>query len=261
MMQRDKRFSAENIGFYLKEKRNIVIFDELESTNTTLKGMAENGESEGTTVIAYRQSGGRGKLGRTFFSPDGGIYMSLLLRPKADSFKASMITVAAASAVAAAIEKVCGIACGIKWVNDIFYDGKKICGILTEAEINHKNGMMNYAILGIGINLYKPKNGFPRQLSDTAGYLFENRKCFDEAPRLIAEIVNRFFDFYYELDGKKYLEEYRKRSVLIGSEIVYTSEDGVKNARVTGIDDCARLVIEENGREIKLSADTCVVCK
>ena len=134
--------------------RKKLYFEELDSTNSYLKEMAAKGAQEGTIIIANRQSAGRGRLGRSFFSPEEkGIYMSILLRPDISLERAVLITSMAAVAVAEAIEQVSGIQTKIKWVNDIFLNKKKVCGILTEAGIDAETGTLEYAVLGIGVNV------------------------------------------------------------------------------------------------------------
>ena len=116
--------------------------DEIDSTNSYLKVLAASGAPEGTVIIANRQSAGRGRLGRSFFSPEEkGIYMSILLRPSIELDRAVLITSMAAVAVARAMETVKGITAQIKWVNDVFINKKKVCGILTEAGLNPEKGI------------------------------------------------------------------------------------------------------------------------
>ena len=129
-------------------------------------------------VIANEQTAGRGRLSRSFFSPkDTGIYMSLLLRPKNYSAKQAVrITTMAAVAMCEAIETVSDEKAEIKWVNDIFVRGEKVCGILTEGSFNLESGLLDYAVLGIGINIYQPKDGFPNELSSIAGAVFSEKQ-------------------------------------------------------------------------------------
>jgi BirA family biotin operon repressor/biotin-[acetyl-CoA-carboxylase] ligase len=144
---------------------DIECYKTLSSTNTLLKQKAEAGEKEGKVAIAETQSGGKGRLGRSFFSPMGtGIYMSILLRPQLEMENAVLITTLAAVCVAQAVENVTDKQTGIKWVNDIYYNGKKICGILTEAGCDCENGRLNYAVLGIGIKVYGRQTGFQKSL-------------------------------------------------------------------------------------------------
>jgi BirA family biotin operon repressor/biotin-[acetyl-CoA-carboxylase] ligase len=156
--------SAQSITKYLEEAASnfhIEMYKTVDSTNNKLKELARQGAPEGTVVIAKEQTHGKGRMNRSFHSPaETGIYMSILLRPKFSTADAILITTAAAVAVAQAVEAVAGREAKIKWVNDVFCDGKKICGILTEASVDIESGSLEYAILGIGINVIAPQNGF-----------------------------------------------------------------------------------------------------
>lgn len=229
----------------------LRVFDELESTNTTAKKAAAQGAAEGTLVLADRQTAGRGRMGRSFFSPCGGIYMSLLLRPRTGGDDTLMITVAAAAAAAEAIEEVTGVKTGIKWVNDIFANGRKVCGILTEG-VCAPGGEM-YAVLGIGINLVPPKGGFPDEIKDTAGAL-----CGTAGDELRAELIARlcrlFSVYYADLPGKEYLNVYRKKSVLSGKKVRFLKDNSLFEGTVTGIDGGARLCVNTEDGEMRLSS-------
>ena len=134
--------------------RKIDVFKTIDSTNNFAKSLAQLGAVHGTTVISEVQTQGRGRMGRSFYSPLGmGIYMSVILRPELSVEHSLLITSCAAVAVAEAIERVAGIDCKIKWVNDIYAGNKKLCGILTEASVNVEQGGLEYAIVGMGINV------------------------------------------------------------------------------------------------------------
>ncbi len=233
-----------------------IILNSADSTNRIAKDLALNGAKEGTLIIAKKQTAGRGRLKRTFFSPYGGVYMSLILKPKQKLNDTVFITVAAAVAIAQSIENICGRKCSIKWVNDIYIDNKKVCGILTEGCFSADKDFPEYAVLGIGINLIKPKGGFPDDISDIAGCVL-NRKHVSSKLRakLISDFCKRFFSLYDNIEKKEYLEEYKKRSFLLGKQIEYVSNDGILHtACVLGIDDDAGLLIEESGAQKKLTA-------
>jgi len=236
-------------------KRNIKIhyYEELESTNKALKEMAKNGAEEGTVIIAKKQTDGKGRLGRSFCSKEGGLYMSLLLKPQIPPEKALQITACAAVATAEAIESVTGTVCGIKWVNDLFLNGKKICGILTEGAIIPDRSMLDYAVLGIGVNVYPSKNGFPDELKSIAGAIYDEPQENDIIKKLAEEIIKRFFD-YYDKGDTTYIEKYRRRSILIGKEVSYIKDSLSHSGKVLGIDENASLIIKENGKTVKLSA-------
>ena len=162
---RNNVLSAPGIQKYLKDPAlQITVQSSVTSTNTLLKQAAENGAPEGTVLVAEEQTAGRGRLGRSFYSPAGtGVYFSLVLRPAFSAAESSLITTCAAVAAAGAMEEISGHPTQIKWVNDIYTAGRKVCGILTEAAIDMESGGLQYAVLGIGINLLKPENDFPEE--------------------------------------------------------------------------------------------------
>lgn len=241
--------SPQGIQKYLNvdtPKIDINVIPTTNSTNTEVREKINTGISEGYLVIANEQISGRGRLGRYFFSPkDTGIYMSLLLRPNfCSGEQATQITTIAAVAVCEAIESVSKEKASIKWVNDIFVRNKKVCGILTEGSFNLESGHLDYAILGIGLNVYIPKGGFPDDLKQIAGSVLTSNQN-DVKNRLVSEILNRFF-FYYkgvQNDSSNYVEEYRKRCFVIGREVSLISSDKPKTATIIDIDDQCRLKV------------------
>ena len=236
--------SAQGIRKYLScPEPEITVLPTVESTNDLVRQKAAAGAPEGTLVIAGGQTAGKGRSGREFFSPEGtGIYLSLLLRPEQLTGGASVgVTTLAAAAMCQAVERVTGRRPGIKWVNDIFLDGKKICGILTEGSFSMETGMLQYAVLGVGVNVYSPEGGFPEELKDVAGVLAESREN-DLKNRLTAEFLNSFYGFYR--GNGDYTRIYREYSIVIGREVAVLSSQGERRARVLGIDDACRLQLE-----------------
>ena len=150
--------SKSDIEAHLNDKNSfsITVLKEVDSTNTYLKNAAEKGEKDGSVIIAETQTAGRGRIGRNFYSDKGGLYMSILIRPDMPTERSLFITTGTAVAVSKAIEKTSGKSVGIKWVNDIFIGGKKVCGILTEGTSNFETGQLQYAVVGIGINVTEP---------------------------------------------------------------------------------------------------------
>lgn len=214
--------SAEGILPYVKRdfmKGLIHVFKSVESTNLTAKKMALDGAPAWTVVISEEQTKGKGRLGRSFFSPSGGIYISFILRPSLKAAKSVLITTAASVAVCEAIEKVTGISCRIKWVNDIYKDGRKICGILTEAVTDFESGNIDYIVLGIGINYNAPQSRFPEEISGIAGSLYEGTPETGRN-RLIAEIINQVLEINEKLLSKDFIREYKNRSFILGKEIL-----------------------------------------
>ncbi len=223
--------SAEGIMPYLisdLKKECIHVLKTVDSTNLAARRLALDGAEASTVIIAEEQTKGKGRLGRSFHSPaTGGIYMSFILKPKFDPSKAVLITTAAAVAVCDAIEKTTGLSCQIKWVNDVYYNHKKICGILTEAVSDMETGHIESIVLGIGINYSTPANSFPDELSQIAGSLIElaqknsgfESSQFPVRNQLIGEIINHILEMNNRLESRNFMEEYKKRSFVLGKEI------------------------------------------
>ena len=240
--------SAQGIRKYLRseiQNMEICVTDIVESTNVSVRDKANMGKPEGYMILANEQTAGRGRLSRSFFSPkDTGVYMSLLLRPGNYSAKQAVrITTMAAVAMCEAIETVSDEKAEIKWVNDIFVHGKKVCGILTEGSFNLESGLLDYVVLGVGINVYQPKDGFPDELSSVAGAVFE-KKQNDVKNRLVSTFLNRFYDYYSAADQMDYVEQYRNRSFVIGKQVTLMLFNESKKAIVVGIDNECRLLVK-----------------
>ncbi len=235
---------------YLNHKLNITIFDELDSTNNYLKKLGSQGEMTTQLVIAESQTGGRGRMGRSFFSPNGtGIYFSLLLHPKYDIEKSLFLTVMAAVSVAETIMKYNSNDVKIKWVNDIYIDGKKVCGILTEGAIN-SNKMLDYAVVGIGINASAPENGFPDDIKDIATAIFPGKTEENIKEKIVADVVNKFLDMYNGNDTD-FTKRYKEYSYLTGKEINIISSETTRPATVIGITDECHLLVKNEKDEIE----------
>ena len=230
----------ENLLF---DNINIEYYATLSSTNSLLKQKAVL-QNEGLVIIADSQSCGRGRFDRKFHSPENcGIYMSILLKPDFGGFDATLITTAAAVAVANACDELTGKKSQIKWVNDILIDGKKVCGILTEGCINPKTKNFEYIILGIGINAFTPANGFDDEIIDIAGSVFEKFELSLKA-RLTALVLNNFFKFYKTLLQKNFLADYKKRNFVIGKTVNVIKNAVQRKATVISMDDDFRLLVE-----------------
>lgn len=243
---------------------HIEVLSSLDSTNETAREKAILGAPEGYVVIANAQTNGRGRRGRTFFSPaDTGIYMSLVLRPRCCPVQqATKLTTMAAVAVCEAIEKVSNEKAQIKWVNDVYVKGKKVCGILTEASLGLEDHFLEYAIIGIGVNVSLPVKDFPKELQNIAGAVFEEAQN-DGKNRIAAEILNRFMSYYTCLPKVNYGEQYRKRSFVIGKEVSVITPDEQKKAVAMDIDDEFHLIVkyEDNSIEALSSGEISVRCQ
>ena len=250
--------SPQGIRRFLKPEYrdlDLTVLPTAPSTNALVREKANQGCPEGCVIVACEQTAGRGRYGRQFFSPvDSGVYLSLLLRPTAYSpQQATCLTAAAAAAMCQAIEAVTGQQPGIKWVNDIFLHGKKVCGILTEAAVGLETGTLNYMVLGAGVNLYPPAEGFPEEIQSIAGSVLE-RSCPEAKNRLVGEFLNRFWDFYTHPECRTYLEDYRSRSLAVGRRVTVLSNGQAVSAYAYGIDDDFRLLVRyDSGKTEALS--------
>lgn len=233
--------------------KDIKVYDTVGSTNNVLRTMAAAGAPEGTVVIASHQTSGVGRRGRTFCSPEGtGVYMSMLLRPRLEPSRAVMITTAAAVSVCEAVSRTTGIKAGIKWVNDIFVDGLKVSGMLTEASIGMENSALNYAVLGIGVNVYEPQGGFPDELKGIAGFL-----CDYCTPGLrghiAAAILNAFQSHYPDFENIPSL--YSQLCIVAGRRITVIAPSGTYGALALGTDEnCALRIQLDNGEQKTLNS-------
>lgn len=257
--------SAEGIKPYLNEKtreiiKNICVFKTLDSTNTKAKEAALAGAEHGTVIIADNQTGGRGRFSRSFFSPAGcGIYMSFILYADRLPFKnTTTITAHTANTVCDALEKTVGVFPKIKWVNDIYLGNKKICGILSEGIFNFETSTAGWVIVGLGVNVYTPKNGYPAELESIIASVCGDKKPNGGRCRIAAEIINRFF----EMSGtdSDVFSAYKTRLFMLGREITVKNGSSVYKAVAEDIDDAGRLIVRkcDGSKEILLSGEISV---
>ena len=239
-------FCAEAVGPY---PAPIHIYDTLQSSNLTAKQLALGGAPHGTLVLTAHQKAGRGRLGRRFESPcRKGVYLSLILRPALSAADAQSVTISAAVAVARAVKALCGLELGIKWVNDLYYQGRKVCGILTEAALDLESGMLDYAVLGLGFNVAAPADGWPEDLRDVAGALYDGSPAPGARAALAAAFLNAFWPLYRAGPRSGYLDEYCRRQALTGQRVLVTPRRGTpRAAQVQGIDDECKLVVRFDG--------------
>ena len=236
-------------------KMEVQVEKETESTNAEVREKAEQGVVEGYLLVAGEQTKGRGRYKRNFFSPSGtGIYFSLLLRPDGMlAQQATGITTMAAVAMCEAIARLSGKEAKIKWVNDIYVNRKKVCGILTEASMGLESGTLDYVVLGVGVNVYPPVNGFPEELNHKAGVLFDEMQD-DMKNRLIALFLENFWAYYLKQSDESYIEKYKEYSLVTGKQIQVLRQGQIREAYVRGIDDECRLLVEyRNGERETLS--------
>ena len=201
----------------------VQYYDTIDSTNDRAKALAAQGAPHGTVLIADQQTGGRGRMGRSFSSPAGlGIYLSVLLRPKCHARDMMHLTCAAAVAMCDAVQKTTGFRPGVKWINDLIADGKKLGGILTELSVTPDSGQASHAIVGIGINCCQKPADFPEDIRDIAVSLETATGQKIDRHRLAAAMINAL----WEMDGKlltqkaSVMEAYAKDCITLGKEVI-----------------------------------------
>lgn len=240
------KISAAGIAAFADriDSENVFVFDEVDSTNNKARAMALEGAKHGTVVFAERQTSGRGRLGRTFTSPPGaGIYMSVILRPSADLGKAMLITTAAAASVCRAVRSVTGADAGIKWVNDIYIGGKKICGILTEAMTDFESGGLESVIVGIGINFRKSEESYPDDVLERITWIYSENEPVVSRNQLAAAVMDELLRLCDNLDDRSFLDYYRKYAVMLDKDVVCIRGNECWNAHTVDIDDMGGLII------------------
>lgn len=227
-------------------QNQIFWYTTIDSTNTEAKRLAAQGVPHGTVLIADEQTGGRGRMGRSFQSPAGtGIYMSVILRPNCKPREQMHLTCAAAVATCDAVEKSTGLRPGIKWTNDLVYSGRKLAGILTELSLNTKSGLIDYAVIGIGINCLQAIRDFPPELHSLAGSL----AMFANTPVDRAYVAACLIHTLYRMDtglhtGKQaIMERYRKDCITIGNDISLLRSGRILNGHAMGVDDNGALIV------------------
>lgn len=245
--------SAEGIKIFLNPKYNenyIRVYKTIDSTNQEAKKfLMDDDIPHGTVLLSEEQTAGRGRFQRKFFSPsNNGIYMSVILRPNIELSKAIHITTSAAVSVCRAIENLTNKRPKIKWVNDIFLDEKKICGILTEASGNFESGRVENVVVGIGINFKTKEADFPDDIKDIAGSIFEGEEPNITRNQLVAEILNELLYMCDNLEDKSIMQEYKVLSFVLGKKVSFLKNNRLNKAKTVDISDEGALVVQyENG--------------
>ena len=225
---------------------DIHVLAETGSTNNECKRLISGGARGYSLVVAERQTAGKGRLGRSFFSPEGSIYMSLAFPVDTDISDAVKLTTAASVAVVKAIESLTGQKPLIKWVNDVYLDGKKVCGILTEGVTDIESGRVGHMVIGIGLNC--GTEPFPEELRDIAASI--DRQGVSRCA-FIAAITKELTAC---IEGASFMDFYRSRSFVLGKDINYIRNGVVTPARALAIDDSGALIVRtEDGSEHRLN--------
>ncbi len=228
---------------------NIIYKDDTESTNLDAKRLAQDGAPEWTVVSARRQSGGRGRLGRSFFSPEGGLYLSVILRPTMTGDTVTLLTTAAAAAMSRAIESVFKKDTKIKWVNDIYIDGRKVCGILTETA--YCGAALDYAIVGVGVNLYRGDTAVPKELENIMGFVCDSPDCKGET--LTNAFLAVFKEYYDSLTQKPHLTYYKQKQLIKNTPVTVLQNGNETALFAMEIDDNFHLRVCMGEKETTLS--------
>ena len=227
-------------------KEHIHCFETIDSTNLQAKTMGQQGAPHGTALIAQAQTAGRGRLGRSFHSPDGqGIYLSMVLRPQCHATELMHLTCAVGIAVCDAIEAVTGLRPGIKWTNDLVFGKRKLGGILTELSLD-KSGNVNFAVVGIGINCTQKTADFPEDIQNIATSLSESTKTEISVPQVAAAILSSLAAMSDRLLSHRepLLEQYRRDCVTLGKEISVVTPTSVRHGIAVDIDGDGALVVD-----------------
>ena len=236
----------------------LACLDVIDSTNTECKRRAMAGAPEGLVVLAEEQTGGRGRLGRSFQSPRGcGLYLSALLRPHVEPAAVTDFTAWVAVAVCDGIEAACGVRPQIKWTNDLVLNGKKLCGILTELGLESESNDLDYLITGIGINVNHTPEDFDSEVRPIATSLAQELGHPVRRAQLAVEIIRALDRMYAQFPQNKqeYLERYRADCLTVGKQVQLITPAAREEAFAVAIDDDFRLVVEyPDGRRAALSA-------
>ena len=230
----------------------IHCYTSISSTNTAAKQAAANGVNEGTVFIADSQTAGRGRLGRSFFSPAGtGIYLSVVLRPECPPGQLMHLTCAAAVAVCKAITRCCGLHPGIKWTNDLVIGKRKLAGILTELSINSHTGLVDFAVVGIGINCCQHGEDFPPEIRGIATSIAIETGSPIDRSRLCAAAIMALYEMQQSLIDQKQqiMQAYRENCITLGQKVSIVGGGPVRYATALDIDDDGGLLVRYDSGE------------
>lgn len=240
-------FEKDKFNKYLHTKwlgKEVIYEKEMDSTNTQAKKLGEEGAEEGLLLVTDIQTAGKGRRGRSWISPEGNCYVSILLRPEIDASKVSVITLIAALSVAKAVRGTAGLETWIKWPNDVITGGKKLCGILTEGSVSAE--ALKYMVVGIGINANQKE--FEEGIESMATSIYLETEETVNRSRLIAELLNAFEE-YYEIflktqDLTLLQDEYNSMLINRGKEVKIIEQDSESIFTAVGIDQDGGLIVK-----------------
>ncbi len=233
--------------------QRLITLNTVDSTNTCAKALARNGAENGTVVVARQQTGGRGRLGRSFSSPEGlGLYASLILRPSCPPEALMHLTCAAGVAAAQAVKQASGLEPGIKWTNDLVCGRRKLGGILTELSLDPNTGLVDFAVIGIGINCLQQLSDFPAQLQDMACSILTQTGVPCAPARLAACLMERLLVMESRLFSHRaqILDAFRANCVTLGKDISIVRGEEIRHAKALDVDLSGGLLVRfPDGRE------------
>ena len=244
----NKMISKEKIESCLKTKilgRKIHYYQVLSSTNKLAKNLALHGASEGTLVIAEKQTEGKGRLNRKWFSPNGGLWFSIILKPKIKTFEASKLTFPISLAIAETIRKTFNLNVEIKWPNDILINNRKVCGILTESVTKEKK--LKFVVVGIGLNVNINLKEFPENLRCSATTLKEELKRNVKLEHLLCELlfqIEREYELFLNEDFRKILERWKNFASFLGKRIKILMNGKLYEGIAEDVDNEGKLVVK-----------------
>ncbi|EEU16714.1 bifunctional ligase/repressor BirA [Enterococcus faecalis] len=247
-LEKSDVLSAEGIQLALWPQTpplTITVLETSESTMTDAKRAILDQTPDNTLIVADMQEMPRGRFGRPFFATPGkGIYMSMVLQPNQNFEEIAQYTVIMAVAVARAMDALAGVHTEIKWVNDLYLNGKKVCGILSEAMSNVETGQISNVIIGMGINFSITETEFPEDIRQKVTSLFPNGEPTATRNELVANIWNHFYQILDERSTKDFLEEYRQRSFVIGKDVAFTQNGQDFRGVATTINGNGELIVQ-----------------
>ncbi|WP_019108531.1 biotin--[acetyl-CoA-carboxylase] ligase [Peptoniphilus senegalensis] len=257
LIESDDKLSDEGIRKGLRDELkdiDIIVYDEIDSTNTEAKRRLYSSEvKDFTVIVSDMQKGGRGRTGKSFTSPKGsGVYFSIILHPK-DSYDFSyfdLTTVKAAVAVAEGIKEATAKQAEIKWVNDLFLNGKKICGILSELDADFESRSVKSVIVGIGINVNEPRDDSFKDLKNIAGYIGTDVIRNE----ILSSVLNAFYENNFVKSDKEIIDYYKKHSLVIGRDLSFELNGKKYSAKGIDINDKGNLIVDTGKEKITLSS-------
>lgn len=218
----------------------LIYLDTAVSTNDYAKALAQQGAPHGTAVLAKSQTAGRGRMGRSFLSPEGGLYLSVILRPREKATELMHLTAVLAAAACDAVEEICGVRPGVKWINDLVLGGKKLAGILTELAVR-PDGTVDYAVCGIGINC----GAVPDEVREIAAALPGGT----DISALAEAVVRHWLAACDTIEDPAHMEKYRRLCVTLGRPVRVMAAEPYE-AEAVDVDESGALVVRRENGEI-----------